>query len=432
MLSGSRVVPIRTTTSRPSVNGSSHPSVNGSSRPSANADTENNNLPASIKASIIRLICNQISQGMYEASDSLNDEKLHELGLEIATYSTDAIKRMINPKPSNEGDDIMSTDGRSLRFAINERMADVVEKTVNSPTMGLVHEDRQYDAFLNICCSSLLTNQQQLRRDFIAFKRSDINIPFLCISLLAAIFSQSTGLNFSSDVSVFQHYPTLLPTLLFAVLTTFSFLWVFFNRLVFLSYRYNITCLQRFHKYVIQFYDSPYGQLSDNLAVVCAAIGTGFSLVNIVVMDLCDPNKLANVGTSHPHACYAFVEPPTEWYMLTMFGILVLQFFARGVSRIALVCSWIICFVSINTSIYLSDSGNYIWMNLLQLLIIFISYELERLPLRMYLKTLKAIEASEITAKLKMRLASYEKLQAAEALKAKCSLVRMQSIYISY
>jgi len=62
------------------------------------------------------------------------------------------------------------------------------------------------------------------------------------------------------------------------------------------------------------------------------------------------------------------------------------------------------------------------------LVIMGISYELERQPLRMYLKTLKSIEASEIAMKLNAKLSALENLQAVEALEAKCSLVTFSAI----
>ena len=111
-----------------------------------------------------------------------------------------------------------------------------------------------------------------------------------------------------------------------------------------------------------------------------------------------------------------------------MIIILIVQIAARGVTCFAIVCSWVICLVAINTSIYLSNSGSYVWMNLLQALIMIVSYELERQPLRMFIKTIKAVEAGEVAAKLKLRLAALETVQADEALKAKCSLVHTHSL----
>ena len=398
------------------------------------------NAPAS-KASVIRILCNQISQGLYVASESLNDEMLQELSAEIAMYSLDAIKRKQLVKPCNE--DLMSIGG-SLQNAINDRMASIVENEVKSPVLREVEklpsknrkdssnksalnllakssdDNGQYDVFLNICDPNLMTNQQQVRRDYIAFKRSDSNIPFMVFMWLCGTVLFLTGYVWTIDISTYLNYPTAALSVLFAVLTGISFGWVVLNRVVF---RYNIVGLQWYHKYVTKLYDSPYGQWPDNMTVVCVALCTGFYLVNIVVMNLCDPDRVVNVGMNDHYACDSVVKPLPESYVFNMISFLLMQIAARGVSRIALVSSWIICFVAINMSLYLSNSGSYVFMNILQVLIICVSYELERQPLRMYLKTLKVVEASEVAAKLKVRLAAYESLQAAEALKAKCSLV---------
>ena len=229
---------------------------------------------------------------------------------------------------------------------------------------------------------------------------------------------------------MYRDYPTSVISIVFAIISAFSFVWVLFNRVVLVSYRYNIVGLQKFHKYVTNLYDSSYGQLPDNITIVCFALTTGFYLINIVMMGRCEPDMVVNV--THHHKCDAgFAEPPPESFVFTMIFILLLQIAATGVSRIALVCSWIICLVAINVAMFLSNSGSYVWINILQALILCASYELERLPLRQFIKTLKAIEEGEMAAKLKVRLAAYETLQASEALTAKCSLVRFHIRYPS-
>ena len=416
--------------------------------PSSNVYEASNKVPVS-KASIIHSLCNQISKGLYEASDdSLNNELLQELSDEIFQYSLLAIKRKRMSSQSNDVD-VLSTDGRSLRIAINQRMASVVEKSsdvlrpvekVKDPVSSKSRkvsidkipfhlftkfaDDRyQYDVFLNICDPNLKSNLQQVRNDYIAFKRSDTNIPFIIFILILGIFYMGTEFVWSHDINTYREYPMAVLSIVFAFLTGFSLLWVALNRVTFLSFRYDIVCLQRFHKYVTKLYVSSYGQWPENITMVCGALTMGLYLVNIVLMKLCIPGMVVNVGKNNHILCDSFVEPPPESYVTTVIMIVLLKIACRGVHRIALICSWVVVFVAVNMSIYLSNNGNYVWLNILILFMIGISYELERQPLRMYLKTLKAIEASEIAAKLNARLANYENLQAAEALKAKCSLV---------
>ena len=237
-----------------------------------------------------------------------------------------------------------------------------------------------------------------------------------------------TSFAWFNDMSMYREYPTAALSIVFAIISAISYFWVLLNRIIFLSYRYNIVGLQKYHDYVTKFYDSSYGQWPDNMTIVCTALATGFYLINIVLMGWCDPDIVVNVNQHH--GCVTFIEPPPESYIFTMIFVLLVQIAARGVSRIALVCSWIICFVSINVSMYLSKSGSYVWINVLQMLILCASYELERQPLRQFIKTLKSIEDGEMAAKLKVRLAAYETLQASDALKAKCSLVHTELLLI--
>ena len=420
-------------------------------------DNDINNVPATSIANLIRIVSVQITQGLYDAADSMNHEMLQELSAEIVKYSKDAIERKVSNKklptenvvqePQQQPAD---SNDHSLQKAINERMANVVENSREVEPMSskrrkngttknlfdlftkLPNDDGQYDIYLNICDPDLVTNHQQLRRDYIASKRSDTNVPFLLFSFLCGAFFVGTGFAWSNDMNTYRNYPTAALSILFAFLFSISILWVILNRVALLSFRYNFVGLQWYHKYVTKLYDSSYGQWPDNLACLCAALSTSFYLVNIVLMDLCDPDMDVNVGMYNPRTCNSSVEPLPETYLLTMLIVLLIQIAARGVSRIALVCSWMICFVAINASIYLSVSGSYVWMNLLQLLIVWVSYELERQPLRQFIKTIRAVEAAEMAAKLKVRLAAYEAMKTAEALKAKCSLVRIHNRVIFF
>ena len=265
---------------------------------------------------------------------------------------------------------------------------------------------------------------------FLSFSptRSDTNVPYMLFIFLCGSFFLVTGFAWFNDMTMYREYPTAALAIFFAVISAITYFWVLLNRIIFLSHRYNIVGLQKYHNYVTKFYDSSYGQWPDNISMVCSALCTGFYLINIVLMGWCDPDIVVNVNQHH--GCVTFIEPPPESYIFTMIFVLLLQIAARGVSRIALVCSWIICFVSINVSMYLSNSGSYAWINVLQILILCASYELERQSLRLFIKTLKTVEEGEMAAKLKVRLATYETLQASEALKAKCSLVHTELLLI--
>ena len=246
----------------------------------------------------------------------------------------------------------------------------------------------------------------------------------MMVFYLCGAFFMGTGYVWSIDVHTYRQYPTAILSILFGVLASLCLFWITLNRVIFLSFQYNIVLLQRYHEFVVNLYNSAYGQWSDNGTILFAALSTGFYLINIVLMDLCDPEMVINAGLNNHVTCVSFVEPPPESYVLTMISIVVLQLVARGVSRIILVWSWIVCIVAVNTSIYLSHSGSYVWMNLLLLFLLCISYEFERQPLRQYIKMAKAIVAGKVAAELRQQLVTYETLQATQALESKRSLVR--------
>ena len=405
-----------------------------------NISERGNNIPAS-KLSVIRSTSDQLHQLLLDASESLSDERLQQICTVALHRCQDAID-----KPSIENDSLsarappqiprreISKD--SLQEAIDQRMANVVEKdTMRSRKSGgsvktarklftLPNDDGQYDIFLNICDSDLMTNPQKTLQNYLNFKRSDSNLPLMLFFYLCGVFFVFTAIVWSNDMNVYFHYPTAILSIISGFLCSCCLLSITLNRVVFLSYEYNIVFLQRYHKYVVDFYNSKYGQWLDNGVVLFAVLSAGLYLINIVLMGLCDPDVAVAIGRNFHHACDSFVEPPPESFVLTMVCIVVLQIVARGVSCTALVCSWIVCIVAVNVTLYLSRSGSYAWMNLLQFLIMWVSYELERQPLRQYLKTLKVIEAGEMTAKLQLRLATYRTSQASDALAAKCSMVQ--------
>ena len=433
---------------------SSTPQSRSRSRSSRRIDINN---AFATDTQIIRITCGQIFQALNGASDSLRGNVLQHLCAEILVFSEEAIKIKCNdtnmpssPNISSPRRDMRRNPSNgSLIEAINHRMAEVVENNSSAPShqdkvtadfkmfpkqkaldlfAKLPNDEGQYDMFLNICDPDLMVDQQQMRRDYLAFKRSDSNVPFMLFFFLCGAFFMGTGYVWTNDMHTYRQYPTAILAIIFGILASFCLLWMTLNRVVSLSFQYYIIGLQRYHEFVVNMYNSSYGQWPDNGAILFAALSTGFYLVNIVLMDLCDPERVVNNGLNNHVACVSsLVEPPPESFVLTMISVVMLQIVARGLSRTALVCSWIICIVAVNTSIYLSDSGSYAWMDLLLLFLVCISYELERQPLRQYIKTTKAIVAGEVTAELRQQLAAYETLQASQALESKRSLVRYLS-----
>ena len=417
-----------------------------------------NNNPA-FKLSLMRNTCDQILQKLRDVSELMNDENMQKLCTDLLLHSQEMIKfphnsiggsrshqqSRSNRSPSRR--EIIPRKVDSLRDSVAKRMVNVVENEVVSCGTRLqmrggnrvsLHgaynffaklpqEDNHFDMFLNIHGA---TNQD--RQDYLAFKRSDANLTFILLLAACSGIFVITGFVWTSNVNTYKKYPTALLSVIFILLAFFHFIWVALNRVVLLSFRYNFVSLQRYHEYVIKQYNSPYGQVPDNCTFVFAALAIGFYLVTITWMDLCDPEIRAYsmAYSISPPTCGTLIEPPPESFVTTMVFIIVLQLTVRGVSYLALVSSWLICIVFVNTAIYMSDDGSYVWMNLLLLQFLYVSYELERQPLRHYIKTRKSIEAGEMAALLQQQLSALETLKATEALEAKRSLVRYL-LYIS-
>ena len=241
--------------------------------------------------------------------------------------------------------------------------------------------------------------------------------------LVCGAFFIGSGVIWSNDVNTYRQFPTVAVNVIFSLLAFVFYLWIAVDRLVLLSYKNNVVFMQRFHKYVVKMYNSPYGQLPDDCAVVSATIASCFYLLNFVLVDRCGANIPVKDGLNS--ACVSLDKPPPEAFVLTMVFIIILQITARGVSRVALVGSWFLTFVAINATLYLSHStnGGFAWINMLLSCIMCVSYELERHSLRQFINTAKTIEACETASRLQLRLVALEVSIAAAALVAKRALV---------
>ena len=112
--------------------------------------------------------------------------------------------------------------------------------------------------------------------------RSDSNVPHILLTFLCGSFFVGTGFAWFNDQTMYRNYPTTTLSIVLAIVSAIALLWVLLNRIVFLSYRYNIVGLQKYHQSVTRLYDTSYGQWPDNIAIVSAALSTGFYLINIV------------------------------------------------------------------------------------------------------------------------------------------------------
>ena len=400
-----------------------------------NDNVEKENIPVvATKAWVIRVACGQIVHALDDKSDTLSHQLLQELCAELVVRSTAVIQSKIDK--SNKSLQEMGMDNKDVHLSSSKknatiepngalpndehRKAELVENKVNSslprekdPLATFPDDDsfQPYHALYNY-----LSNNQRL--DYLAFKRSDANVPFILFFYLSAFFFVITGFFWSSNMTLYQQHPTAAISIIFAVLAAISLLWIGLNHVVSLSIRYKLFYFHWYNRYVVKLFKSSYGQWLDNCACLFAALASGFYLVNIVIMHLCHTTTdIHNNITCLPSSV------PPEAIIMTMLIVVMVQIVARGVSGIALVCSWVICLAAVNTSIYLSGNSNYAWINLLLILIMGVSYELERQPLCQFIKTANAMEAVRVAAELQLQLSTYRTLVASDALESKRSLV---------
>ena len=402
-------------------------------------------IPVTTKAWVIRVACGQIVHALDNISDTLSHQLLQELCAELVARSSAVIqskvdksdqssngsksklpsKRIVLIEPNGAQP---ATDDHRKAETVGRRMSHArplpVVKAPEIDPFGMfpkgdddVHSHRSIHNYLSV-------NQ---RLDYLAFKRSDANVSFIFLFYLSAFFFVITGFLWSHNMVLYQQHPTATISIVFAVLAATSLLWVGLNHVVSLSGRYKQVYFQWYYRYVVKLYKSSYGQWLDNCACLFAALATGFYLVNVVIMNLCH----TTTNISNNIVCIPTTVPP-EAIILTMLIVVMVQIVARGVSHIALMCSWVICLVAINASIYLSGNSNYVWINLLLTLLMGISYELECQPLRQFIKTAKAREAAKVAAELALQLSIYKTLLASEALESKRSLVSDALLHIVY
>jgi signal transduction histidine kinase len=131
---------------------------------------------------------------------------------------------------------------------------------------------------------------------------------------------------------------------------------------------------------------------------------------------------MLHIQGCNPSATDGSIAP--EVLILAATVVVVFQMLARGVSRPGLLVAWVVMIVAINTSLWLVGSISYMWINGELACLMALSYELERLPLRQFIKSVRMLEASEINAHLRVAVVKYQVREGEMALEAKRSMVR--------
>jgi len=235
-----------------------------------------------------------------------------------------------------------------------------------------VSEGDMYDMYLNFQDKDL--QNEETEKAFLSFKRSDGNILFhMFFMLLLGLFAGPPLLDWRQYTS----NPCALGAIVFGIITALLLTSTLLLRLSYFFLTHDITMFCWLHPGTIIFYNSSYGQWLDDGVVICGAWTSGLFL-------------LSQGGAS--------ASPPAVVFII----VLVFQHVARGVSRVGLVCAWLITSVCININLWLLGTTilETLWLNSHLSLLHAISYEMERQPLRQFIlahRTARATNANALT-----------------------------------
>jgi hypothetical protein len=282
-------------------------------------------------------------------------------------------------------------------------------------------DNDMYDVFLNFQDEAFNTDEMYF--DYLSFKRSDGNVPLHNFVLLLCGMYIGTRFWFAGDPTKYANDPPALAAIVLAAVTTAMLIATLFLRLSLVSLTYDLRVLQRFHPAAARFYKSRFGQCLDDGVVIGAALTMGLYIVSQAMAGACPPGTaMLNMQACDPVASDHEIAP--EVMVLAVMVVVVFQMLARGVSRIGLLCAWVVAIVAINVSLWLVGSMSYAWINGELAYLLTLSYELERLPLHHFIKSVRVMEASEVNAQLKLALSKFLVRESEQALEAKRSMVR--------
>jgi signal transduction histidine kinase len=315
------------------------------------------------------------------------------------------------------GNNSKQPSGPSLNAAMNRRLSSLAgrdHESLNKVEMNQsTADDDMYDFFLNF-------QSADLRQSYVSFKRSDGHSSLQVFVMAILCLLAATWLWLERNEG---YNPTVIATICCGTVNLWLVACAIFLKLSFVSLTYNIRILKRFHEPTVRFYRSPFGQYLDDGIVVTAAVTTGLYIVSQALAPACPPGA-AFFGTQACNPGKSVGLLPPEAVALALTIVIMFQILARGVSRLGLVYAWCVMIATINVSLWLVGSQSYLWINGELAIAMAISYELERMPLRHFIKSVRVVEASEVNAHLRVAVVQYQVRESELALEAKRSMVR--------
>ena len=242
------------------------------------------------------------------------------------------------------------------------------------------------DVFLNFKNTDLQSEENWVH--FMSFKRLEGNMSLQLLVLVLIVAYFVTRHWFTYSIMDYSSNHCALAAIVFAIVTVVLLIWTMFLRLSLLSFTHNISVFRWLQPFTEHFYGSFYGQCLDDGPIICAALTSGLFLISQVI------SQYLNSITPDV-IIFAFIV------------IIVFQMTFRGVSRIGLVCACIIMVVCINVSLELVETSNkqYIWLNGELLLLLRITYEIERQTLCQFIMSVRVLEVTEMQEKTAILLA---------------------------
>ena len=242
------------------------------------------------------------------------------------------------------------------------------------------------DVFLNFKNTDLQSEENWV--NFMSFKRLEGNMSLQLLVLILIVAYVVTRHWFTYSIMDSSSNPFSFAEIVFAISTVILLIWTMFLRLSLLPFTHNISLFRWLQPFTERFYGSFYGQCLDDGPITCAALTSGFFLISQV--------------TSHQ---LNSITP--DVIIFAFIVIIVFQITFRGVSRIGLVCACIIMIVCINISLGLVGTSNseHIWLNGELLLLLRVTYEIERQTLCQFILSVRILEVTNMQEKTAILLA---------------------------
>lgn len=168
---------------------------------------------------------------------------------------------------------------------------EVREEEISPPPLSIfslffsIPGDAMYTRCLGFADEDFLT--KQIKLDYFAFKASDLNFPMVIFIFIFGSFLLLFRFNYAQQWRVDQN-SMYVAALITSILAGVCMVAIVLNRLILLSYKYNMSCLQHLHRPMIQLMKTQYGQLADDgVLLFCAVSGALFLLAAVLMPEKC-------------------------------------------------------------------------------------------------------------------------------------------------